>query len=99
MTCNKCGRCCSNYLPLGKNEIKELKQLVRKHKIKPIKRIIDINYYDTCPFLDINNKCIIYEFRPKICKEFACFGNRLENLKKVDTSEIRTLVDIRKEVF
>lgn len=75
--CSGCGQCCSNCLPISGKEIKEIKRYVKKHHITEQKH----NYpsvvaFDlTCPFLDdskVSNKCLIYEARPKICRDFIC---------------------------
>jgi len=41
--CSKCGKCCSNYLPLQKEEIKTMKKLAIK------------DWYNICPFLNYKN--------------------------------------------
>jgi Fe-S-cluster containining protein len=62
-------------------EILEKKAKEKRFKIKILpkkifiteKGIVIYDYFidaDVCPFLDENNRCSIYEFRPKICKEF-----------------------------
>ena len=84
--CSCCGACCSNLLPMTKQEIKVIKKYIKEKNISEQKRIyptenkiIDI----TCPFLDSTKekKCLIYEVRPKICREFIChktFDNKAE---------------------
>lgn len=96
-TCKCCGECCSNFLPLSVKEKKQLQEIVRKRKIK-VNRILE---YSVCPFLTNENKCSIYEDRPLICKSFHCqkfmfndYSNCIELI-----SEIRTITDIRNEVF
>ena len=34
--CSKCGACCSNLLPLTKAEIRHLREIVKKRKLKPL---------------------------------------------------------------
>ena len=99
--CKKCGSCCSNYLPLSKSEKAKLKNIVKTRKLKPIERPFDSYPGLTCPFLDNNNKCSIYEDRPLICKNYTCqkfitndFSDSGELLK-----EERLITDIRKEIF
>ena len=32
--CSSCGQCCSNLLPLSNNEIRKIKEYIKKHGIK-----------------------------------------------------------------
>lgn len=103
MTCNgqcsKCGECCSNLLPLTKQEIKHLRAIVKKRHLKPHIHILANAIYDmTCPFLDSNNKCSIYEDRPYICKLFKC------DKKEMTLEEAKPLLkakptNLREEIF
>ena len=62
--CSNCGECCSTLLPVSDDEIKQIRQYIRKHHIKlkhnvkaPMAaRTIDL----TCPFLDVSkeHKCM-----------------------------------------
>jgi hypothetical protein len=36
--CSRCGECCGDYLPLLKNELKIIKEYVKKNNIKPYKQ-------------------------------------------------------------
>lgn len=48
--CSKCGACCSNLLPLTNAEIRHLREIVKKRKLKPHYRILYNAKYDmTCP--------------------------------------------------
>ena len=73
--CSNCGNCCNALLPISDKEIKIIKNYVNSKKIKPvvinhpIAHLIDL----TCPFRDdLNKKCLIYEVRPLVCKQFIC---------------------------
>ena len=77
--CSGCGSCCSNFLPLSRGEIRDIRRYVEKHHIKehvhsgaPLSEPLwDL----TCPFLDISkptNRCTIYSHRPYICRAFMC---------------------------
>lgn len=74
--CSNCGQCCSNYLPVGKREIENIKRYIKKHNVKEVKRIfpsatpvVDMQ----CPFRsDVERKCLIYPVRPAICRDFQC---------------------------
>ena len=74
--CSNCGNCCSNFLPLSAKEIKTIKRYIEKKGIKE-----NIHRYPTadpmidwtCPFRsDLDKKCLIYEVRPAICRDFQC---------------------------
>ena len=99
MQCKKCGKCCSNFLPLSNQEVLYLQKIVRKRNLKPTKRLLEVESYFVCPFLDSKNRCVIYEDRPDICSSYTC-----EKFYKKDFSGIKEninyrLVDLRKEVF
>ena len=67
--CSQCGACCSSLLPMTRKELSALKKYVRIHHIKPITHLFDLS----CPFRsDKEKKCLVYEVRPEICKEFQC---------------------------
>ena len=73
--CSNCGGCCNDIIPLSNGDINRIKQYVKKHNIKPINHcLLQPNALDTvCPFRDENeNKCVIYEVRPYICRIFSC---------------------------
>jgi Fe-S-cluster containining protein len=92
--CSGCGGCCSNRIPLSDDELRSLRRLVKKKKLKPISHV-KRNIFDKgpiidmmCPFLDENFRCTIYEFRPKMCEVFKCnkttsqlLGEFLQNSK------------------
>lgn len=97
--CKCCGKCCSNFLPLQKDEIKLMKKLAKTENIK----LLQNDWYSICPFLNNNNKCDIYENRPFICREYSCYNFEnnifnLENFKNLSKEDFK-LVDIRKEIF
>ena len=97
--CKKCGKCCSNFLPLRKEEIKTMKRLAKKEN----RHLLMQDWYDICPFLNYKNECDIYDNRPLICKEYTCykFENKIYNAElfsKIDEKEFK-LVDVRKEIF
>lgn len=75
--CIGCGQCCSALLPISEKELKRLHRYAEKKHIKPVYSIerasarLDL----TCPFLDttkVNNKCMVYPYRPEICRKFKC---------------------------
>jgi Fe-S-cluster containining protein len=78
--CTECGSCCSNYIPLTEEEIKEIRRYIKVHNIKECKHGVAIPLAQpildmTCPFLDDskpNHKCTIYPARGYICSSFTC---------------------------
>lgn len=80
--CTQCGACCSNFLPMSKKEIVEIKKYVKKKNIKAYKHLIPVSDHVidmTCPFMDDSKskeKCRIYSVRPEICKQFTCCPNK-----------------------
>ena len=77
--CSECGGCCSDLLPMTTKEINTIRRYIEKHHIQ--KQLHGTNVlakptYDCqCPFLDLTKskeKCLIYEVRPQICREFVC---------------------------
>lgn len=71
--CSGCGQCCGDILYLSKKEIKEIDKYIKKHNIKATSKSIMVEYDNTCPFRDNENKiCKVYEVRPQICRVFKC---------------------------
>ena len=99
--CSNCGACCSNYLPLSREDIDRISRYIKKHNIKPSAHGIPYNagVDMICPFMvaDKEHKCRIYHVRPKICRLFYCN-------KKVTMEDARELwdcmpVNVRKTFF
>lgn len=103
--CSQCGNCCTNMLPLTEKEFKQLKSIVKRTKMKPhtfnnvlmVTPAIDM----TCPFLDNNNKCRIYNERPTVCRSFICSEGDMSVLNKMSFEELARLQihNIREEIF
>ena len=75
--CSGCGACCSNFLPLSLKEITQIKAYIKKHNIKAQKHSLPtaspVVYDAICPFRNnAERKCMIYEVRPGICRDFQC---------------------------
>ena len=100
--CIQCGNCCSNFLPMTYDEIKNIHEYVRKKKIKRCKhglfareKVIDF----VCPFLDESKdkeKCRIYEVRPAVCREFTCCQ---KDRKEFASRKKIVVVNVRNEFF
>lgn len=76
--CIQCGSCCSNLLVMTDTEIETIRKYIQKHNIKEHKHVLPLaepTIDMTCPFLNDskqNEKCDIYEVRPRVCREFIC---------------------------
>lgn len=76
--CLQCARCCKQLGP--RIETKDIERIGKALRMKPAD--VFSNYFiidedgDTvfksmpCPFLDSDNYCLIYESRPKACREY-----------------------------
>ena len=72
--CSKCGQCCSAILPVTPQEVERIRKYIKKNNIKPVStlKILATKTIDlTCPFYE-KSKCLVYEVRPRICKDFMC---------------------------
>lgn len=70
--CSKCGECCTNLLPISQSELNIIQRYVIEHEIRPQTHMLVMQNRLTCPYYD-GKKCLIYEARPLICKEFYCY--------------------------
>lgn len=70
--CSKCGECCTPFLPVTQEEIDIIQKYVIKNKIRPQKQLLIMENKLTCPYHN-GHKCLIYEVRPLIYKEFYCY--------------------------
>jgi len=91
--CKQCSKCCVD-IPLTKKELAMFKFLIQALNMPSITNRIE--EYDrhglkykllgTCPFLNNENKCNIYDFKPHICDIFPltdnCIGYRQDNTKE-----------------
>lgn len=70
--CSKCGECCTHFLPVCQEEIDKIQEYVILNNIKPQIQMMIMQNTLTCPYYN-GNKCLIYEVRPLICREFYCY--------------------------
>jgi Fe-S-cluster containining protein len=76
--CLKCANCCKSISPTLYD--KDIERLSKTLRIKPSAFIEQYLFIDEdkdyvfkqtpCPFLDNENYCIVYENRPKACREY-----------------------------
>lgn len=91
--CSKCGECCSNFLPISQKEIDEIQKYVIEHKIRPQMQMLIIRNTLTCPYHD-GKKCLIYEVRPLICREFYCYKKPSAEMAKEFANDTYIPVDM-----
>ena len=99
--CSNCGQCCSNFLPMTKGEVTRIKAYIKEHGIKEQRHNALVGFDMTCPFRDeANRKCLIYEIRLAICKQFMC-NHTEEDIKKakLDFHTRCSVVAMRAEFF
>ena len=73
--CSRCGSCCTDFLPVSREEIERIRAYVKKHNLKEhVTVVMQSPGMDmTCPFRDnVKKRCDIYEIRPEICRCFQC---------------------------
>lgn len=102
--CTGCGECCSNTLPMTQQEINKIHHYIKKHHIKEQKHVVipAVAIVNACPFLDTskpNNKCMIYDVRPKICQKFICDKKQLPEWTAEELKEDRRIIDVKKEFY
>ncbi|MBN1925836.1 MAG: YkgJ family cysteine cluster protein [Prolixibacteraceae bacterium] len=82
--CLNCANCCSTISPII--TVKDIDAISRKLKIKPARFIEENLHIDEendyvfkhtpCPFLLPDNFCMVYESRPKACREYPHTNRR-----------------------
>lgn len=82
--CSKCGECCSPFLPICQDELNIIQKYIIDNNIKPQTQVMVMQNRLACPYW--NGRCLIYEVRPLICKEFYCN-------KKMDMKEASKFQD------
>ena len=73
--CSKCGDCCGLFIPFTKQELQIIKEYVSKHFILPYNRLDKTtNTFKAhcCFYNEKDKKCMIYDVRPWVCKDFLC---------------------------
>lgn len=99
--CSCCGQCCSNILPMSKDEIQAIKKYKRKHHIQDTSRKEGVTFNLVCPFRDdVNKVCAIYPVRPAICRDFKCDKPQKDIIVSRDLFyETRKTVFVRETFF
>lgn len=107
--CTGCGECCTNFLPMNRQEIETIKKYVKRHHIEPhtMPKVLSRQSFDaTCPFLDLTKgteRCKIYPVRPEICREFCCHTASFKDAMRSSNDKLwdgtRKAVNVRKEIY
>lgn len=97
--CLDCANCCKSISPTLYN--RDIDRLAKHLKIKPSQFVNDYLYIDhegdyvfketPCPFLLPDNYCLVYESRPKACREYP-HTNRTRFYQILNLSQKNTLV-------
>jgi hypothetical protein len=76
--CLGCANCCRSISPAMSHN--DVDQIARKLKIKPSEVVVrhlrmdeegDYVFNEApCPFIDVDNFCSVYSYRPKACREY-----------------------------
>ena len=103
--CTGCGECCGNCLPMTLADVNAVWNAASAAARKPLHdklwyvcnhvgNVVDM----TCPFCDDEqpngHKCVIYESRPYICREYIC-KNALDGVYSKDFIEHFVKNDVR----
>ena len=65
-----CGECCSRMLPMTDGEVEVLRRAVRERGIRLRPERAEIDF--TCPLLGEDSRCMAYDVRPIICRQYCC---------------------------
>ena len=103
--CTQCGNCCSNLLPMTAEEIGIIHKYIKKHNIKEHRHILPLAEPTldlTCPFLNDNKpneKCDIYEVRPRVCRDFICCPSKRPPIDDLKYKLKCRVVNVRSEFY
>lgn len=75
--CSNCGQCCADLLPISEEEVRKIRAYIKRNNIKEqnhfLPTVLAPSFDATCPFRSVaESKCVIYEVRPAICRDFQC---------------------------
>lgn len=97
--CLTCANCCKTTSPIFKQ--KDIELLAKKLKYSPSDFIQKYLHVDAdgdyvlnnspCPFLDDENYCTVYEYRPTACREYP-HTNRKKMFQLLDLTYKNTMV-------
>jgi Fe-S-cluster containining protein len=100
-TCDGCGACCRTFPifasaqdagrePRVAAEGKELALHLRTPAYAF--QLFPLPFHETCCFLDDSQRCVIYETRPNVCRQFAAGGDQCQEARRRSgLQELRTV--------
>lgn len=99
LDCLTCGNCCKTTSPIFyQNDIERVGKALRMKPGDFVERYLrvdeDHDYVlklSPCPFLGTDNRCSVYEHRPKACREYP-HTNRKKMVQIMDLTHRNTLV-------
>lgn len=98
--CQNCGDCCVNT-PIERDLVDRMREkfqrtVIKEHisrEIKGVTYLTIVTADNMCVFLDKENKCVIYQNRPWICRDFGRRPGYLECIRVTPSGRIRTLAE------
>lgn len=102
--CSNCGRCCSDLLPMTRDELQRLKDYAKRHHLIEHRErpFFDPNAIDmSCPFRNNETRrCDVYPVRPQICRQFLCSKPKEQSFAARDElHKTRSVYSLRSQVF
>lgn len=83
---------------MSRSDINRIKAYVRANGVEEQRNnVMNAKFDTTCPFRDNKNKkCLIYDVRPQICRQFVC-NHSEEDIRKAKNLAMKKLevVDMR----
>ena len=108
--CNNCNECCSLLSMITPEEYqfylkyfstdKKGREIFKQGVTRWVEISRKLNSFNMmCPFISKTKRCLIYQIRPKVCKEFHCSPslNKLDK-SSIENSEHFTIYDIVKAI-
>ena len=99
-TCDGCGACCRTFpiFASAEDASREPRVAAEGKELAPHLRtsayafqLYPLPFHETCCFLDVDQRCVIYETRPDVCRQFAAGGDQCQEARRRSgLSELRT---------
>lgn len=105
--CSNCGECCTEFIPLTKEEVDKIKKHLKHNPVKIQGHLTKNSIGVFCPFRDnINKRCTIYEVRPRVCRRFICNlspkileKNKTEGIQRAHYNGIKNFISLHALFF
>ncbi|MCE9591330.1 MAG: YkgJ family cysteine cluster protein [Planctomycetes bacterium] len=90
--CDECGACCKTWRILVAEEDAAREPRIRAESKKLPENQSDVlwsfqlfplPFHESCCFLKGDNRCDIYETRPRVCREFAAGSERCQEARRL----------------